>query len=75
MTPKHYNERKKNFIEFCHNSALRFGTQKYSLAESAYFAGVLTEHHHHTGYMPPLLTINMISGRPHITKEEFYAAA
>jgi hypothetical protein len=62
--------RKHQFAKFAYNSGLKYGTKSYRLAESAFFSGVLCEHHGHTGKMPPLVSINIMSGRPFLTKQE-----
>lgn len=62
--------RKHQFAKFARNSGLKHGTQKYMLAQCAFFSGVLVEHHGHTGNMPPSLTIPLFVGRGFLTRQE-----
>ncbi len=62
--------RKHQFAKFAYNSGLKYGTQRYRLAQSAYFSGVLSEHHGNTGKMPPILVLYIMSGLDFLTKEE-----
>lgn len=63
--------RKHQFARFAYNSDLRYGTERYRLAESAYFAGVLAEHYAHTGNMLPMVTFTIMSGRQFLTRQEY----
>lgn len=62
--------RKHQFAKFAYNSGLKYGTQAYRLAETAFFSGVLCEHQGHTGNMPPIIVLNIMSGRDFLTRQE-----